>query len=505
MRKVVLISPRVSASRTGHHAADAAREPLGILSIGSFLKQNGYTVEILDTNLYPEAHVRSQVGRLVADKPIYVGLSVMTAQLPHALEISALIKRLDPTMPVVWGGVHPTLFAAQTSLDPRIDLIAYGPGESTALELARKFEIGETNWNAVSGIAYRGAIMPARLAEDLGDLPFLDYGLLDLKWYLGPAPHYLLSEQPIRALTVLSSRGCPWRCGFCVNVVTQNRWRALSAERFLDELEHQVKTYDLEAVRIVDEDFFVSKNRVTAIVEGMRARNLKLIWGTNVRANYFSDKYITADYARALAETGVKFLALGAESGSDEVLELLSKDIKVEQTIRSARVCAGAGIIPIYSWMIGIPGQSKQAMGTNLDLMNRLTTICPTAVQYTNWIFRPFPGGDLYAKCKALGLHEPASVEEWAHLGVDRERNTGFFAASDLPWVEDVGFVEFLSVFTPLIRIPSKTGKPPSFLRRVLSAIVRWLYKSWDVPVAGWFARQTGSLLRNLVLARRAG
>jgi radical SAM superfamily enzyme YgiQ (UPF0313 family) len=505
MSKIVLISPRVSASRSGHQTADAAREPLGIISIGSFLKQNGYAVEILDTNLYPEAHVRSEVERLVAAKPVYVGLSVMTAQLPHALEITELIKRLDPTMPVVWGGIHPTLFAAQTSLDPRIGLLVYGPGETTALELARRFESGDTNWNDVQGIAYRGAIMPARPPEDLNSLPFLDYGLLDLKWYLGPAPHYLLSDQPIRALTVLSSRGCPWRCGFCVNVVTKNRWRALSAERFLDELEYQVKTYDLQAVRIVDEDFFVSKKRVTAIVEGMRARNLKLTWGTNVRANYFSDKYITADYARSLAETGVKFLALGAESGSDQVLELLHKDITVEQILRSASVCAQAAITPIYSWMIGIPGQSKVETRANLDLMNRLTTICPTAVQYTNWIFRPFPGGDLYDKCKQLGLHEPASVEEWTHLGVDRERNTGFFPASDLPWVEDVGFVEFLSVFTPLIRIPSKAGKPPSFPRRVLSEIVRWLYKSWDVPVGGWFARQTGNLLRNLVLARRVG
>lgn len=498
--KVVLISPRVGASRLGQQSLDAAREPLGLLAVGSYLKYHGYQVEILDANLYCEAHIRTELERLVATRPVFVGLSVMTAQLPHALEISKLVKRLNSTMTIVWGGIHPTLFPTQTSLDTHIDFVVYGSGESTSLELARKLEDGKTDFENVKGIAYKGAITPPREREDLDTLPFFDYSLLDLKWYLGPAPHYLLSEQPIRALNVLSSRGCPWRCGFCINYVTKNRWRALPAERFLDELEYQATTYDLEAVRIMDEDFFVSKKRVTAIVEGMHTRNLHLTWGTNVRANYFNDRYITADYASLLADAGVKFLTLGAESGSDRVLKVLHKDITTEQIIRSARVCAEAGIIPMYSWMIGIPGQTKAEMRANLDLMNRINAVCPSALHSTNWIFRPFPGGDLYETCRQWGLHEPSSVEEWAHLGVDQEQNTGFYSAAMLPWIEDVGFVEFLSAFTSLIR--SNIGGLQTIRRRVLSEIVQLLYKTWDWPVIGWLARKTGNWLRMPSLLR---
>ncbi len=502
MRKIGLISPRVNANRSGHQSAEAAREPLGLLSIGSYLKQHGYAVELLDTNLYPQTRVNTELRRLVAEKPIYIGLSVMTSQLPHALEMTQFIKQLDPTVPVIWGGIHPTLYPAQTSLDPRIDLIVYGPGESTSLELADKFENGAQDLQSVKGIALRGQVLAGRPPENLDSLPFLDYGLLDLPWYLGPAPHYLLSEQPIRALTVLSSRGCPWRCGFCVNHVTKNHWRALSAERFLDELENLVRTFDLEAVRILDEDFFVSKKRVTAIVEGLRARNIRLVWGTNVRANYFNDNYITTEYAKFLAEAGVKFLSLGAESGSDEVLEMMRKDITVDQTLRSANVCASAGITPVYSWMIGIPGQTKAMMRTNVDLMNKINTLCPSAVQYTNWIFRPFPGGVLFDTCKQLGMQEPASVEEWARLGVDRERNTGFLAASGLPWIEDVGFVEFLATFTSLIRLPSQKELTAAFQRRLLSVLVRLIYRAWDWRGVGWVARQAGNWLRIVALRR---
>lgn len=500
MPKVVLINPMAGASRLEQQSSNAAREPLGLLAVGSYLKQHSYQVEILDANLYPETCIRMEVERLVALKPVFLGLSVMTAQLPHALEISKLIKRLDPTMTIVWGGIHPTLFLVQTSLDPHIDLVVYGSGESTCLELVRKLEDGKADFENVKGIAYKGSVTPPREREDLNALPFFDYSLLDLKWYLGPAPHYLLSEQPIRALNVLSSRGCPWRCGFCINYATKNRWRALSAERFLHELEYQVKTHALEAVRIMDEDFFVSKKRVTAIIEGMRARNLRLIWGTNVRANYFNDRYITTDYARLLADAGVKFLTLGAESGSDRVLKLLHKDITTEDIIRSARVCAEAGIIPLYSWMIGIPGQTKAEMRTNLDLMNKINAVCPSALHTTNWIFRPFPGGDLYEMCRQLGLREPSSVDEWVQLGVDQEQNTGFFAASQLPWIEDAGFVEFLSVFSPLIKLNTRGTQTIRSL--ILSEIVRLLYKTWDWPAIGWLARKIGNWLRILVLKR---
>ena len=501
MRHVGLINPKVSANRLGHNPAESAREPLGILSIGSLLKHHGYGVEILDANLYPEVEFKVKVKQLVATDPIYLGLSVMTSQIPHALELTEYAKRLNPALIVIWGGIHPTLFPAQTSLDPRIDLVVHGSGESTALELARKLENGRKDFEGTKGIAYQGKVMPSREPENLDSLPFLDYRLLDLKWYLGPAPHYLLSKQPLRALTILSSRGCPWRCGFCVNYVTKNRWRAQSSERFLDEL---VRAFDLEAVRMMDEDFFVNPKRATAIVEGMRTRGIHVSWGTNVRANYFSDRYINEDYARRLAEAGVKFLSLGAESGSDQVLQLLCKDITVDQIIRSARVCASASITPVYSWMIGIPEQTKSAMRTNLDLMNSLNTICPSAVQYTNWIFRPFPGGTLYEKCKQMGLREPSSLEEWARLGVDREWNTGFLPASELTWIDDVDFVKFLATFTPLLKIPSKSDAPASFPRRVLAEIVRFLYNSWDLPFVGWLARQAGNLLRRFVLMRRS-
>lgn len=495
--KIVLINPRVSAIRSGYTSSDAAREPLGILAIGSYLQHYGYQVDIIDSNLYDEDHVQTEIERLIGEDPIFVGLSVMTAQLPHALTISKFIKQRQPTMMIVWGGIHPTLYPNQTSADSNIDFVVYGPGESASLALAKKLEDGVTNVENLCGIASKGVAFPSMNPEDINTMPFFNYNLLDLEWYLGPSPHYLLSKQPIRALNVLSSRGCPWRCGYCINYITKNRWRALSPKRFVDELEYQANLYDLDAFRIMDEDFFVNRIRVTNIINELKRRKIQLVWGTNVRCNYFNDNYITNDYAKMLSEAGVKFLTFGAESGSDRILKLLNKKITTEQILKSARVCAESGIIPLYSWMIGIPGQTKSEMRTNLTLMNRINDVCPSAMHTTNWIFRPFPGGDLYEICKQNGLHEPMSVEEWARLDTDIEENTGYFTVSELPWIEDREFVEFLAAFSPLIK--TNTGNKLKISASILSVVVRFIYNSWDWPIWGRICPKTAQWLKGLV------
>lgn len=239
MYNIVLINPRLSSSRLPYNEKYAPREPLSILAIGSFLQSFGYKIVIIDTNLYHEDEVKERLISCVTDKTIFIGFSLMTAQVPHAMELSKYLKGIGTKTPIVWGGIHPTLFPEQTSLDPYLDLVVFGPGESTTLEIARKIVSGDLDFNKTKGIACKGKLHEPREREDINTFSHFDYDLLDLKYYLGPSPHYLLSEGPIIALNLLSSRGCPWRCSFCINYAIKNQWRALTPDRFLDELEYQ--------------------------------------------------------------------------------------------------------------------------------------------------------------------------------------------------------------------------------------------------------------------------
>lgn len=147
----------------------------------------------------------------------------------------------------------------------------------------------------------------------------------------------------------------------------------------------------------------------------------------------------------------------------------------------------------LKSLMIGIPGQSKEEMRSNIYLMNQINEICPNAVHTTNWIFRPLPGGELYDNAKSSGLKEPVALLQWASFGVDKEDNTGSYSVYELPWIEDPQFVEFLAIFTPRIRSTS-TGK----LRvkaYFISKILKFIYKTWDWIVFGYFSKKIGNLV----------
>lgn len=481
MSEIILINPAISRQRIGYTKLEDVRirEPPGILALGTYLHENGISVKILDVVPYHEVGDESYLTILEKelDNAICVGISVMTAQISNALLISQFIKNKFPNLPIIWGGVHPTLFPAQTSKDPLIDFVVYGEGEATTLELLNELEKKSPKFEAIKGIAFDGFVTQPREFMDINKLPFLNHDLLDLKFYLvRPVPIIYSDTKKIRKLTMLSSRGCPYRCTFCINKLTKSSWRAQNADRFLDEFEFIVNKYKLDMVKPLDENFFVSKKRAEEIIRKMKERKIDVKWGTNIRANYFRENYVTTNFAKELKSVGFEFASMGAESGSDAVLKHLKKDITTKDLLNSAKVCSESGIIPLYSWMIALPGETIEEMKSNIRIMKQINKICPSARHYDNFIFRPYPGGELYEQCKELGLNEPASLREWA----DADASTGYKSLDDLPWVENPEFVRFLSENSKYIVYNLKTLKKitESNISTAYSIIpkLRWIF-----------------------------
>ena len=461
------------------------REPLNVLTLGSYLKENGYDVKIIDAVPYSEVNDDSYLKRIEKelDSAICVGISAMTAQIRNALFIAKFIKDKNPNIPVIWGGVHPTLFAEQTSIHPAVDAVVYGEGEETLLDLVKIFEkakgnIKNVDFGGVNGIVYKGKRNPPRELLDVNKLPFLDHDLLDLSFYMPRGvPPVFPPKKRFRKLAMLSSRGCPYRCTFCINVISGIKWRGMTSKRFLDEMEYLVDKYRLEFIKPLDENFFVNKKRVEEIVDGIKERGIDVMWASNIRANNFGDDYVSASFAKKLRDVGFVFAPIGAESGSDRILQYLKKDITTGQIMNSAKICNESGIVPVYSWIIGLPNQSRKEMISNIEIMKKINKICPSARFYDNFIFRPYPGGELYEECKQLGLHEPESLEEWSKVDI----KIGYTSSEGLSWIKDRNFVEFLSGNSQNIVYP--LGKIWSFdrsLLRMLLAIdakVRWKLK----------------------------
>ena len=179
---------------------DAKSYPLGLLVIGTLLEKQGYQIKLID--FLVEDSSWGMLKKELDGNVLCTGLSVMTPQIPQALEISRLIRNFDKNIPIVWGGVHSTLFPGQTINNPSIDFLIKGEGEISFAKLLKFFE-SEDNLENIPALVYKknNQIFQNQNKEliELNDLPVLDYSLL--------SPKVLKFE----SIILNTSRGCPYR------------------------------------------------------------------------------------------------------------------------------------------------------------------------------------------------------------------------------------------------------------------------------------------------------
>ena len=242
--------------------------PLALLHIAASLKQDGFSVRILDMRL--EDYRQVQVGN-----PVFVGISCMSGlQIKYALEFARYVRTQNPACPLVWGGVHPTLLPEQTACNDFVDIVVRGEGELIVKDLAVALALNHP-LDDVLGITYavNGAIKnnPDGDVIDLNAIPIaLPYELLQMDKY----PSFRSGRFHIQ-----TSRGCPHRCGFCYNsIFNKNLWRGKSAKRVLDEIEYILKKYPhIKIIDPIDDNVFVDELRVKQICQGLITEK---IWGS---------------------------------------------------------------------------------------------------------------------------------------------------------------------------------------------------------------------------------
>jgi len=447
--------------------------PIGLLSIGSTLKREGFEVTIIDAAV--ESGYRNLVEKEISRKPLFVGLSVMTPQVPAALEISDLIKSKSADIPLVWGGIHPTLYPEQTLKDRSADIIVRGIGEEAVVELSEKLIKGDDP-DRVNGVAYKKNeeifLAPEReFPLNMDSFPELDYGLIPIDRYIHRRYPEWNSSQ-VRTLMVYGSIGCPYKCRFCINsIIHSSRYVYKSAERILNEIELLIKKYDLSHINFRDEDFFVSKERLRQLLNGIKARRLHFTWEANTRASYFNPNYLSAGILERMQECGCVRLGIGAESGSDRVLEMIKKDITIQHVINSARISHRSKIVIGYSFMIALPGESNDEMVATAQFIVRLTEENNRNYIVGPQIYRPYPGSELYQECLKYGMKEPEDLRGWKNqysrsdIILDNKRGK-------LPWVQDIRFVKILHFYARCAALfVHKGGFLEKLTRRFISRI----------------------------------
>jgi anaerobic magnesium-protoporphyrin IX monomethyl ester cyclase len=387
MSSVLLIYPYFKP----HHDRSAFRfPPLGIAYLAAGLLQAGHTVHVLDCTFMRREEALAQA---LAYKAEVVGIYCMVTMLEDCQWFAGQLRRQSKLL--VAGGPLPTC-------DPlpflaHFDVVVRGEGERTLPELLDAFETG-ADLNSVAGIVYRSAsggkgdgagdgihTPPRPFEKHLDRLPFPARHLLPNADYV----HYGRQKYGYAITTLMSTRGCPFRCEFCSNVIFGASYRQRSAQNVVDEIEDILRLgYDW--ISFADDVFTLNRDRVLQICAEISRRGLNFSWECLGRVDALDyDAFVE------MKKAGCARIFFGIESGNDRVLKLMDKHITTHQARSAVEQAHRAGLNVGAFFILFYPGETAETVLETL----RFATSLPLDYLGLSMPY-PLPGTALYERVK---------------------------------------------------------------------------------------------------------
>jgi radical SAM superfamily enzyme YgiQ (UPF0313 family) len=389
------------------------RFPLSVLSLGAALPED-VTWAIVDGNLEgadPAAEAAAIVAaRAGTDDPVrLVGMTVMPGpQLLSAVPVARALKERFPDLPIVWGGYFPSLYPAPVLRAPFVDYLVRGQGERTLVDLLAVLE-GRVDPATVAGLGWKAAdggaprLNPERTWEGPDAFPHVPWRRVDVPTYLRPSA---LGE---RSGVYQASIGCPYTCNFCgVIGAFGSREKFASPARTEADLALLVERHGMNAVHFYDNNFFLKEDHAVELCERMAPLGLK--WWAEARIDAML-RFSDATW-RTIRRAGLTMAYFGAESGSNERLKKMSKNLTIEQTLALAAKTKEHGILPEFSFVFGDPDDPEDDVETNLAFIGKLAAINPE-LKLITYFYTPTPQRrGTYGNVDPLS-ETPATLEEW--------------------------------------------------------------------------------------------
>ncbi len=365
------------------------RPPLGLAYLAAALKQKGHECRLVDEQLEPDLWA-------VIDKfqPQVVGFSVTTWTAQRVAAKLAELKQNYPQIMCLAGGPHATALP-ESLLQAGADIVVRGYAEKTLLDVLEALA-GARPLARVDGITFRdhGAVVstPPGVEPNLNDLPLPDYAPLDLAGY--------------RWCSVSSSRGCPIGCLFCSDsFLFGRRINLRTPAHFVEELERLYVDHGMRNFYVVDEQFTFEATRVMQICRLIQQKGLDITWTVNSRVDC-----VTGNMLAAMRAAGCRSIAFGVESGSEQILKTIHKNITPEQVVRAVTLARQAGLRVKTSWIVGLPGSLEEQL-KSIDLMARAQ---PNHIDVF-WL-TIYPGTPFWQHPEKHGIHfDPRDVPLTAH------------------------------------------------------------------------------------------
>ncbi|MBM4018146.1 MAG: B12-binding domain-containing radical SAM protein [Planctomycetes bacterium] len=422
---VLLLRPPLEFRR-GWNVAAQAEIPLALMYLGAALRRAGHQVVLFDGAVETDPsrlafsaegvlHVGAawdDIARSVRDAaPDLVGISdLFYTQMPQALRAAREVRAVLPRVPIVIGGPPVTVRPEDFLAEPAVTAAVLGEGETILPALADALARGSP-LRDVRGIAYRDGgraqVNPrADYIDDLDALPDPAYDLIDLERYMRVATMDAAGKwrwKDRRILTLLTSRGCPYKCTFCAaHAHMGRRYRMQSPERVLAHVRFIARDLGVRHLHFIDDNLAQNEERFHAILDGliaMRKEGLALTWETPIGMR--TDK-LTFDVLAKAKEAGCQAIFLTVESGSQRVLdEVIEKHLRLESVVGAAGACKRLGLKARSGFIMGLPGETLADMQITVDFAHMLKR--RFSVRGHNTLATPLYGTRLHEICAEKG------------------------------------------------------------------------------------------------------
>lgn len=417
---IVLINPNVIVQRNDPFTTGIVYMPIGLAYIAASLLKAGNNIRVIDAFASKPRKARREgkflilgltydevVNEIPYDCRLIFVYAINLTNHISAIGIVRAVKQKYKHVPVVVientqaVTAYALSHAAEEFYKAGADFILTGEGELRTIRIVQALTNGSKNdLHHIDGLGSPGFFnIPSDTISNLDDLPFPAWNLFPIENYWGlHFAHGPTSTK--RYLPLLTSRGCPYRCRFCVIPKTNDRkWRMRSAKNVVDEIEYSVRTYNVREFHIEDVDPTISDKRIREICHKILDRKLNIIWklvsGTKV------ETIRNEETVYLMAKAGCRYISISPESGSPHVLKLMNKPFNLSHAEKIAAHISKAGIRLQVCFVLGFPGETQQDLQMTWNLVRRLTR--KGIDEIALFIITPVPGSAIYESYRGFG------------------------------------------------------------------------------------------------------
>lgn len=363
--------------------------PLGILYISAYLDQHNISHQVFDTTFSSKKDFRSY---LLLHRPSIIGIYTNLMTKVNVIEVIQYINQHLNNTTIILGGPD-VRYNAENYLRQGANFIVMGEGEETMLELVKHLSLKEKSLSDIAGLAYleNNALIQNKEREkikDLDELPAPNRDKIDLHLYLNAWKKF----HGKNAISVSTMRGCPYTCKWCSRAVYGLSYRRRSPEKVAEELDSIQKQFAPDSLWFVDDVFTISHKWLEKFRDELNKKNLRIPYECITRADRMNEEVI-----KMLKETGCFRVWIGAESGSQKVIDLMDRRVDVNQVREMIKLSKKYGIEAGTFIMLGYPGETEEDIE---ETIHHLKQSNPD--QFTITVAYPIRGTELYQEVEAL-------------------------------------------------------------------------------------------------------